>query len=43
MNRHHRNFSLALILFFAWVGGLALMAGYSGERPRLKSEIAVTR
>ena len=34
MNPPRRNFLLALILFFAWVGGLALMASYSGERPR---------
>lgn len=43
MNRPRRNFVLALILFLAWVGGLALMAGTSGERPRAKVAAGAAR
>ena len=36
MNRLRRNFVLALLLFVAWVGVLAVMAGVAGEPPRAR-------
>jgi len=43
MNPRRRNFAIALVLFFAWVGGLAFMASYSGERPRAKGVVGAPR
>lgn len=40
MNRLRRNFLLALLLFVAWVGALAVMARVSGERPGVKGVAA---
>lgn len=43
MNPRRRNFAVALVLFFAWVGGLAFMAGFSGERPRSQGVVKAPR
>ena len=43
MNHLRRNFVLSLILFAAWVGALAVMAGVSGEPPRVKGVAAPAR
>ena len=40
MTRPQRRFALALVLFAAWVGVLAYMAGTSGERPQARASAA---
>ena len=37
MNNRRRNLVLALVLFVAWVGGLAWMARVAGERPQSRA------
>ena len=43
MNRPRRNFVLASLLFAAWVGALAVMAGVSGEPPRPRGAVDSSR
>lgn len=43
MNRLRRNFVLALLLFAAWVGTLAVMAGVAGEPPRARKAVGTAR